>query len=176
MADLNRAAQVVHEIIRLSGGRISSKARLYKAFYFAHLVYAQKNPDYLTDWPIVKMPHGPGIHDAQAVIGKLIADKSVEERRTSVGPYPATEYRLLTDDVPELPLEAIDAIKAAVDFVKDKSAAELSELTHEYSHSWQQAEDGDELNIYIDLLTDEEYEHQKQEVDAIAADLEKVWA
>ena len=50
------------ELIRQSAGdRIEGKTRLFKAFYFAHLFYARSAVDYLTDWPIVRMPQGPGI-------------------------------------------------------------------------------------------------------------------
>ncbi|HQU43004.1 MAG TPA: hypothetical protein PK867_09335 [Pirellulales bacterium] len=54
-------------------------------------------------------------------------------------------------------LDEIEAIKRAVDFVKGKTASELSNITHEFSRSWRMAADGDELNIYIDLEPEEQY-------------------
>ena len=50
------AQQVLLELIQDAGGVWEGKKRLYKAFYFAHLYYAEERPGLLTDWPIVRMP------------------------------------------------------------------------------------------------------------------------
>ena len=39
----------------------------------------------------------------------------------------------------------------------EKGAAELSDLTHEFSRSWNSASEGQELNIYVDLIPDDEF-------------------
>jgi hypothetical protein len=54
------AQRLVLELIRSAGGAWDGKARLFKAFYFAHLYYARSEPGILTDWPIVRTPRGPG--------------------------------------------------------------------------------------------------------------------
>ena len=61
MTERSKAKQVILEIIRQSKGRLTGKTRLYMAFYVAHLLYAEQEAGYLTVWPIVKMPFGPGI-------------------------------------------------------------------------------------------------------------------
>lgn len=175
-SDKSRAKQIIVEIIRLSGGRLESKTRLYKTFYFAHLYYAKQNPGYLSDWPIVRMPHGPGIDAAEALIKELVADRVIEVCRADFGPFSPVQFRLVNSAIPgELSLEAIAAIRDAVEFAKSKSAAELSDLTHEYSRSWKIGRDGEELNIYIDLVSDEEFEREASEFDALSKSLQAVW-
>lgn len=174
--DRERAKQVLREIIRLSGGTVAGKTRLFKVFYLAHLYYAREEPDYLSDWPVVRMPNGPGIHDAESLVEELVREGSIQVCQVQVGPYVQVEYRSLREEPPScLPRGAEAAIQEAVEFVRGRSAAELSELTHEFSRSWQDAQDGDELNIYLDLLTDDEYARARRRLDELASDLQEAW-
>lgn len=157
MPDRSLAKHLVTEIVRVAGGTLRNKVHLYKAFYYAHLYYAQNSLTYLSDWPIVRMPNGPGIDRGDELIAELIAEGILQSRTVSVGPHRAHEYSLVSKQMPDLSLVAIDAIRAAWDFVKGRTANELSEITHEHSRSWRQAKDGEELNLYLDLQTDEEY-------------------
>ncbi|MBN1909414.1 MAG: hypothetical protein JW818_06725 [Pirellulales bacterium] len=172
-----QAKRVILEIVRQSpGDEIEGKIRLFKAFYFAHLYYAMKSADYLTDWPIVKMPLGPGIDDFPGLIGELVAEGLLTQEQTMVGPYRTTLYRA-TERFPAQPLsaEAVAAIHDAVTFVADKTGAQLSDITHEFSYSWNQSELGDEQNIYQDLLSDEQREENRKRVNDIGKDIKAVW-
>src|SRR4051812_23617273 len=107
MPDKSRAKQIIVEIIRLSGGRLESKTRLFKIFYFAHLYFAKDNPGYLSDWTIVRMPHGPGIDTAESLIRELVEEKVIDVCRGDLGPYSPVLFRLLDDSIPaDLSLEA----------------------------------------------------------------------
>src|SRR5262249_11867399 len=66
-----RAQDVILEILRSADGEWTGKARLFKAFYFAHLYYASERPGRLTDWPIVRMPQGPGIDRSEELFEEL---------------------------------------------------------------------------------------------------------
>jgi hypothetical protein len=55
------------------------------------------------------------------------------------------------------------AIESAVEQVRNKSAAELSEETHVFSRSWQAGRDGQELDIYSDLSDDMEYQQVQED-------------
>ena len=59
------AKQVICAIVEAAGGKLEGQVRLYKAFYYAHL-YCWENAaeGVLTDYPIVRMPNGPGIDRA----------------------------------------------------------------------------------------------------------------
>jgi hypothetical protein len=174
MSDREKAKQIIAEIVRCSGGRVESKTRLFKLFYLAHLIYAKREPDYLSNWPIVRMPHGPGIDRGEDLIGELCQAGVLEAHPVPVGPYMSTEYRLADDEMPGLPLEAIEAIRDAVKFAGDKSASELSELTHQHSHSWKNSVNGEELNIYVDLLGEEEYSKRIERLDIGVHDLREI--
>jgi len=170
--------RVVLEIIKQSAGdEIESKTKLFKAFYFAHLYYAAEATDYLTDWPIVKMPWGPGIDQFDTLLDCLIDAGVITAEKSRVGPYPSTTYRHTGEALPgdQLGEQAVDAIHKAVEFVSHKSGAQLSDITHEFSRSWRAADDGDELNIYADLLLDDEYEEYVARQRELQDDIMDAW-
>ena len=157
--DMRRAQQILLEIARQStGGAIEGKTRLFKAFYFAHLFYAEDSPGCLTEWPIVRMPNGPGIDKFDMLVSGLTDEGALKCEPIKVGPFSATRYCAVGTIETDAPLEEdeVRAIRKAVAFTADKSAEQLSELTHEYSRAWNESDKmGQELRIYKDLLGDE---------------------
>ena len=122
------------------------------------------------------MPNGPGIDDGDELLAELVSEGFLAKDEEAVGPYVRTDYRLLRQDLPEGMSEAaIVAIREAVELTKETTAAELSELTHEFSRSWAAAELGDELHVYVDLLTDEEYEASMKRMGKTAAAIRECW-
>lgn len=170
-SEKERAKHILVEILRIAGNQIDSTRRLYKAFYFAHLYYAKNSAGYLSDWPIIRMQHGPGIGCGEELIEELIKDKIVDRHPSDDdGPYPSMHYKLINSSMPnDLELDEIDAIRVAVDFVKSKTPDQLSQLTHDRSRSWNLAKDGDELDIYVDLLSDADFNRLANGVDEISA-------
>lgn len=160
----SKAQDVIIEIMRKAGGELTGKTRLYKAFYFAHLLYSQEFPELLTAWPIVRMPQGPGIDRGDELLGEMIGKGYLTTEMNHDNFYPEHRYRL-TDagrTPEELPHEVGDIVQRVTDFVKSKSAAELSQLTHEQSRSWIEAKDGEQLNVDIDMIPDNEYNRRKE--------------
>ncbi|MEX0710935.1 MAG: hypothetical protein WD278_01210 [Pirellulales bacterium] len=175
MPDRERAKQIIAEIVRVCG-TCPSKTTLYKAFYFAHLYYAKREPGYLSDWPIVKMPFGPGIDQGDELLDELTRADVLRPKTCSVGPFVAVQYSAACPGVPEsLSLEAISAIREAVDFVKDKSAGELTALTHEFSRSWNEAAFGEELNLYADISPQEVYDRRARTSERLDTALAASW-
>jgi uncharacterized phage-associated protein len=175
-SDRERAKRVIVEILRLGGNHTDSSHHLCKTFYYAHLYYARKSPGYLTDWPIVAMEGGPGIGSYKELIKELVAENKIVTKRVNVGPFPTTEYTLIDNSIPDLNADEIEAIKQAVEFVKPYTPEQLSQLTHRYSRSWKSSkEEGDELNIYVDLLTDEEFEQRRARLKQISPIFDEVW-
>jgi len=171
MPDKDRAIRIIAEIIRQAGGELTGTARLYKAFYFAHLYYAESAPGYLSDWPIVKMPNGPGIESGSQLIAQMKDAGILSTDHVQVGPFQAMRFRL-TGKEPigdPLPGDAVQAIQQAVQLVQDKAAAELSEVIREFSRSWHLAKDGEELDIYIDLIPDDEYASRDRSLEKMKA-------
>ena len=58
--DKEVAKQVILEIIRQAGGVLNYKTSLFKAFYHAHLHFAETQSGYLSTWPIVACREAPG--------------------------------------------------------------------------------------------------------------------
>jgi len=177
MPDKERAKRVILEIVHLSGGELTGTTRLYKAFYFAHLYFAEGASGYLTDWPIVKMPNGPGIHSCEVLVAELIAEGFLQKDHVPVGPFLAVRYRA-TGGAPSgdpLPDPAVQAIQRAAQLVDDKSAWELTDLTHQFSRSWNSAREGEELNIYVDLIPDDEYEARQARLNQTQQLLDAAW-
>jgi hypothetical protein len=177
MADADRAMRVLVEIIRQGGGELTATTRLYKAFYFAHLYYAEAAPDYLSDWPIVKMPNGPGIHSCGRLVSRLVESGVLATDHVPIGPFRAVRYRMVGDGLPGEPLSdaAVTAIQRAVQLVQDKPTTELSEMTHEFSRSWNMAAEGEELNIYLDLIPDDEFETRQESLSILRKSLDNVF-
>ncbi len=173
--DKDAAKQVVCQILAASGGKLVGKTRLYKAFYFAHLYYWRDNSRFLTDYPIVRMPHGPGIENGDQLIRELISESRIQTTEHPIGPYTETAYELCQKYEVNPTDPQYRAVEEAVEFVKDRSASELSDLTHQYSRSWQQAADGQEQDIYLDLLSDEEYQHIRQCTEEVSQHLIEVF-
>ncbi|OHB80487.1 MAG: hypothetical protein A2W31_01035 [Planctomycetes bacterium RBG_16_64_10] len=172
------AKRVILEIVRQSpGDAVKGKARIFKAFYFAHLYYAAEHFGYLTEWPIVKMEHGPGIHDFASLVSELVQEESLQAIPIKVGPYKSTKYRAVeqTQRQHGFSPDELAAIKAAAEFVADKTSAQLSEITHEYSRSWNSAQLGDELRIYIDLLTDDDYSSMQKSSAKLDGEIAEIW-
>src|SRR5262249_49950462 len=145
------------------------KTRLFTAFYFAHLYYAGKEPALLTDWPIVRTPQGPALHKGFPLLQGLVKNGYLTIEPIQEGPYPEYRYKLTEKAAaaPPLAAEAQAAIKAAAAFALPRTASELSQLTRERSRSWLEAKDGDLLDIYIDLIPDDQYEQAQEQLAAL---------
>jgi len=163
------AKRVILEIVQQSGGKFAGTTKLYKAFYFAHLYYADMAPDYLTNWPIVRMPHGPGIDSGADLLNELVDGGHLRREVVPTGPYEASCYHRGEKPFPgeALSAAAVAAIKKAAEFVAPYGAAELSNLTHEFSRSFLQASDGQRMNYPIDLIPEEEFETRRQTLEAL---------
>jgi len=159
-----RAERVILEIVRQAGGSIG-KTKLFKAFWLSHLFYSKMARGYLTDWPIVRMPNGPGIHRADVLIEELISLGNLARSHESRGPFTEIICRLTGKEIEgELPPVAFDAIREAVKFLEGHTAASISELSHDFSRSWNSVGNGEELNIYSDLIPDDVYEQREKEL------------
>jgi len=175
---LTTAKKVILEILRVSDGEWLGKVKLHKAFYFAHLYYANEHPGFLTDWPIAKLPHGPGIHEEEALIRGMMDEGLLEIELVHEGPYPEYRYRLTEKGRQEgsgIPDDARLAIEQAALYCKDRTAAELSFLTHQRSRSWKEGEMGEILNIYIDTIPDEEYQRRQQKLRGLSKNLADIF-
>lgn len=163
-ASAQEAKDTICDLIAAAGGVLHGKVRLHKAFYFAHLFYFRYGEGVLTDHPIVRLPQGPFIDNGERLIDELRREGVLSIGSAPVGPFQETVYRLAAERVVDLETPRGRAIHQAVELVVNRSAAELSELTHEHSISWQNTENGREMDIYLDLLTDDALASMRREI------------
>lgn len=155
--ETKRAKKIIVELVRQAGGEFQNKTNLFKAFWKAHLDYAAKNPGYLSTWPIVRMPNGPGIGEFDHLLAEMLADDWLAIGESQVGPFQAMVFSLGKSAPPaSLPPAAIEAIRDGVKAVDGKAATTVSDESHRQSRVWREAKDGEELDIYLDLMGDEE--------------------
>ena len=177
--DRERAKLIIAEIIRQAGGSFRNKTNLYKAFYHAHLRFAETQSGYLSNWPIVKMPRGPGINDGSKLIAELVnegildLDDNVIDEEKGIS---AICFELIGEAKGELSTEAIEAIKLGVQQVAGKTAAQVSSDAYEVSRSSRDARDGEELNIYLDLIPEEEFARREEDLKRLSGVSDSVWS
>jgi len=160
--DAERAKRVLLEIVAAAGGRYRGKTKLHKAFWLAHLFHWQEEQGQLTNYPIVRLPNGPCMNDGDDLIAELVREGAIEVLEGQNGPFPEYTYVLSKPFQvdPENPAHR-SALKA-VNWLRGKSARQVSDLAHEFSRTWRKGSNGDELSIYLDLLSDDQYEAVKQ--------------
>jgi hypothetical protein len=151
----DRAEAVVLAILGFAPAGMG-RTKLYKAFWLAHLYFARANPGFLTDWPVVRMPNGPGIDRGDHLLGDLEAHGLISQDFEQIGPFSEKRVRLVGSP-PVLSPEAGSAIREAAEFVQGHTAADLSQMSHDFSRSWRTKSNGDELDIYSDLIPDDEF-------------------
>jgi hypothetical protein len=155
--ETKRAKKIIVEIVRQAGGQFQNKTNLFKAFWKAHLAYAATQPGYLSTWPIVRMPNGPGIGDFDTLLGEMLEDGWLTIDEVQVGPYWAMAFKLGEHCPPSsLPAAAVAAIREGLQAVDGKTVAAVGDDAHRQSRVWREAKDGEELDIYLDLIDDEE--------------------
>jgi len=167
--ETKRAKKIIVELVRQAGGQFQNKTNLFKAFWKAHLAYAANSPGYLSTWPIVRMPNGPGIADFDYLLSEMLADGWLTIDETEVGNYRAIVFSLgPAAPPPSLPEAAIEAIQTGVKAVDGKSATAVSDESHRQSRVWREAKDGEELDIYLDLMSDAERDQREANLAALA--------
>ena len=156
------AKRIILEIVSQAGEGIG-RTKLFKAFWLAHLYYANKENGYLSDWPVIRMPNGPGIDEGHTLLRELVAAGLLRCPSRPEGPFQEITCILTETELPkDLSEAAIQAVQDAVAYVVPLSATRLTELSHEMSRSWQETENGRELNIYSDLVPDELFIEQRE--------------
>lgn len=171
-----RAKRIIVEILRQAGPAGLGTTKVYKAFWLAHLYYAQAARGYLSDWPVIRMPQGPGIARGDRLLKQLLDAGHLAMTPVQKGPAVENCYALTAvgDAAGQEALspEANQAIQKAVEDVKSfGTASAISTWSHTESRSWQQAKNGDELDIYCDLIPLEDHEEQAR----LLAEMESVF-
>ena len=174
-AEIDKAKDIILGILQESGGAFDGKGRIFKTFYIAHLFHFEKRHGFLSDYPIVRMPRGPGMDDAHLVFDSLVNDGAISVGSRPNGPFKEHVYRICGQVDPKLTEDERESIREAIAYANGKNFKEISDLAHRDSSSWQNGIDGKELHIYEDILDDSEYDEIKKQQSEIAEKLNAVF-
>ena len=167
------AKEVILEILRVADGEWSGKVKLHKAQVTSRFTfyYANEHPGFLTDWPIAKLQHGPGIQEDDTLIRGMVDEGLLEVERVHEGPYPEYRYRLTEKEVNEFrdSRYAHLAIEKATLFPGDRWFPRS--LPTSVRVPGNEAQMGEVLNIYIDTIPDDEYQRRQRQMKELSKKL-----
>jgi hypothetical protein len=169
LTERDRAKALMVALVAKCGGSTPiERTRLYKGYWIAHLIHMDEHGAILSEWPVVKMPHGPGVERGAELLAELVAAGVLRERQVKRGPFTALAYTVADRKAAKtllasLRAEELESVHQACAIVRDRTAKQLSDFSHERSRSWKAAKPGHELAIYADLVWDDEESDQLAE-------------
>ena len=168
--ETKRAKKIIVELVRQAGGEFQDMTNLFKAFWKAHLSYAANNAGYLSNWPIVRIPHGPGIGDFDTLLSEMLADGWLTIGETQVGPCRAMTFSLGATCPPaSFPAGVVEAIRDGLKAIDGQSTTNVNDESHQQSRVWREAKDGEEMDIYLDLIDDAERDRLEADLALLAS-------
>lgn len=172
--DKERAKAIIVEIIRQADGTFRNKTNLFKAFWLAHVKYAESHVSPLSDWPIVKLPKGPGIHDFDLLLGELMESGTIETVEVQLNDVSGFHFHLRDHETDPLAGDALSAVQFAVSQFHGIPATEASRISHEDSRAWNSVRIGDEMDVVLDTISDEEFDRISARVTQFSDALDEV--
>jgi hypothetical protein len=167
-SDVGEVKRILAAIVQVAGGTLANKTNLFKAYYWAHLFYWQESNGLLTRrHRIVRMPNGPGVAGHDKLLRELVAEGFLEIQEKQ-------GYTFRTLSPVEVGADEERAIRQALAKVQGKTAIEVSDESHAFSRSWNSSGNGEGMNIYLDLLSDTEYEQQAQLLDEARREIDEI--
>ena len=153
--DVDKAKVIVCALVHFSGGMFEGLTRLNKAFWRAHVYHYRHQDGLLSTYPIARLPEGPAIDDFEDLLISLEREGRIELGQRDKFDYVETTITLKSAP-PVLDEDEETSIKNAVEWVKGKSAKQVSHESHSLSIAWQKCKNGELLDIAFDALSDEE--------------------
>jgi hypothetical protein len=171
--DAEAARGVILEILRQSlgqNGARPSRSQINHRFWLAHLYYARENRGFLTTWPILRASGGVEIWKVDGLLRDLVDDGLAEVEVIDVGPIPVCVYAC-TPAAAEghLPDAAITAVSRAIADGKDVGSNSALGWPVTLSRAWRETPEGEEMNIYIDLIPDDAHETRRRSLEEMAS-------
>jgi len=137
--------------------------KLHKALYFADMLYFLDEGQPLTGVEYVKQKFGPVARNLTAIVDELISDGRLRVTTTDYYGLKKKTYEVLERFKPtRLNAREVTLLKDSADFVRGKTAKEISEFSH--NAAWEAAELGEPLPYFtaLRLIPDEAYESDRQ--------------
>jgi hypothetical protein len=180
-ADRRLTERVILEILKqLTSGKPTplpiGRDTLDYVFWLAHLYYAKSHPGYLTTWPLVRTRWGVEIKDAGALLRNLAEEELVRVEQVERGPFLVTVYSATgKDSAVELPAGGVEAIQKAVSLgpVFPPNGCDWPAAV---SRAWRATPDGEEMDIYLDLIPEDLYQERRHQLEGLKETLGDLFA
>ncbi len=148
--DLEKFKQVLLYILEKVGARPNiGQTVLYKLLYFIDFDYYEKYEEQLMGLTYFKNTHGPVPREFKSLIAQMKKDQEIDEVKSKYFKFEQVKYLPVKNpDLSCLNGQELEMIDFVLDRYADKSAAEISEMSHRDT-PWKVAKDMENL----------EYEH-----------------
>lgn len=172
-----QAKRIIVEIIRQAGGRFENKTNLFKAFWCAHMKYAESHVEYLSHWPIVRMPRGPGIHRFDNLLAELMLEGKLKTNEVQYPGFIGLGFETIEPLESECHLTEpqVDAIKYGVKVFNGKTAAFASTEAYKTSRTWKDLPDGAEIDAALEVIPPDEFEERQALLEVVSAEVDRVF-
>jgi len=171
--DQDKAIGVVCAIIEASGGEFRGKTQLNQVFWRAHVHHYRHHAGLLSRYPIARLPEGPAIAHADALIADMERQGRVHVGVELKGDHPEYVFTLQAKRRGQLNADEADSINAAAAWIRGKTASQASKESQQLSRGWRHGKDGEIIDYANDALTAEEADRIEREVDAMSNHLER---
>lgn len=170
-----KAKRLIISLLKEAGGELAGPVQLNVALYKAHLFHWQAKPGVLTDHPFVKGPLIPEYGRWGDLISTLLAEQrlrvkgSMEEGNLNFALEVGRSYRT------DLPDGLRPSLYKALEYVRSMPADKLVHDVQRHSRCWRLAQWDEELNIYIDLLSESEFQRTQRRDSRLEATLDAIF-
>jgi uncharacterized phage-associated protein len=175
--DLQKLKDVVHYVCAHCGQDELGNVKLHKILYFADMLHFLSVNKPLTGVEYQKQSFGPVARHLSWAINELCKEGALKVQKRDYYGFKKTDYlSLQIPSVARLSNSEIALINDVIGFVCERSAKEISELSH--MEPWKAAEIGETLPYYSALgllpsgATDDDVEAAVAEARAIRCEIE----
>jgi hypothetical protein len=145
--DRNKLLEVVHYVCHAVSVEELGRVKLHKILYFADMLHYMANGRPLTGVEYQKQPFGPAACHLTWALQQLEENGALEVRRRNYFGFPKDDFIVRRPPDPaKLSEHERSLVNDVADFVRARSAREISELSH--NEAWAAVRIGDRIPYY----------------------------
>lgn len=130
---------------------------LYKLLYFIDFDYYEKFEEQLMGLTYVKNTHGPTPREFKTIVDTMIQDMAIEKVKSSYFTFEQKKFLpRIEPDLSQLTGREIEVIDSVLSRYADKSARELSDISHRDT-PWKTTKDGKDIDYELAFYRSDEF-------------------
>lgn len=162
--DIEKFKQVLLYVLQKVGAKPNvGMTVLYKLLYFIDFDYYEKYEKQLIGLTYIKNTHGPTPREFKKVVDEMMEDENIVEVKSKFFAY--DQKKFLPRTQPDLSLlsgRELEMIDDVLDRYADRSAAQLSEMTHR-DMPWKATEHGQNIDYEFAYYRSDEFSVREYE-------------